>query len=291
MRRRSLIMGAAASLITGPAVAAEWEGFQFPRGGSYQPRWWTQPHRSELDPHGKLTPGLVMLLQFDAGCLRPGGIQNKVKAVPLTFTFDGTTQALTPTPFGGMALSTGSASTDDILAGTFIMSAAAWTLSSLIKFDGTGGGAGNLVLVGDANAPVEYITSTGTNFKIADSVTVTTCGSPTITSLVGWTRFGIVATNTAPTTYTLYVNGVAMSTTNSTGNNGVVGMASLINGWQWPVADMFLWNYAMPAAAMAAHAADPYGTVLRPRWSALNVKGLLAAAGKKPSLLTTGAGP
>lgn len=290
MQRRALILGAAAALAA-PAVARArtWDSF----GDTFtrqQRGLWLPAQDVELNPSGQLIGGLLMLLLFDDKSLRPIGIQSKVRYPMPVFSFTGTSQVLTQGPFGGRALATSGSSTDDIVAATSLLpNGTNWTFSGLIKFDGTGGGAGNLVLTGDASAPVEFIASNGTFISLGDSFgfVATTL---TMASMTTWTRLTITATSASPTVYRTYIQGKLVDTTNSGGNNTQMGFKSFINGWSWPVADIFLWNRTLDASAVAGHAADPYGTVLRPRLSNIGIKGTIAV-GKKPSLLTTGVGP
>jgi hypothetical protein len=252
------------------------------------------PHRVEFDPQGRLSNGLSSLLLFDnslpnlEAVFTAASMGMKDYASPeTTFNTNSNANIVTTCPFGGLAFHTPGTSTTDWINYVPLnnTTTAVWTASSLLKFDGVGGGTytGQVTwLANDGQTQGIALASGPSLFTDYSSSGFLT---PAVTTLTGWQRMTIVSTGSA---LNLYLNGVFQSTAALTTS---FALGVVLSGWPWPTADFFYWTAALTASQVAQHYADPYGTTMRPRWSPLGIVGKVAAIGRRPSLLNLGVGP
>jgi len=252
-------------------------------------------HTLEFDPTGRLSGGLQSLLHMELNQNgqqldpSPSGMRDFVnRNQTFTLTGAGKSQIVVASANGGYATKTGGQTNDQINLGTVFTTFNEWTLSALITWDGaaTGTYAGNTVLVANA-ALTHYFGINGSTNLFTNSTGATWTGHTAIGNYVGPKRL-TVTSSLANTATKLFIDGIQNGATDT--GDAAMDLEIMLSGWPWPVSDFFWWNRVLSAQEVAEHAADPYGTTMRPR-SALNVKGNVAAGGKKPGLLLLGVGP
>lgn len=241
------------------------------------------PHRIQLDSAALLSRGLISCILFDE-CAQAGTIRDL--SAPGGFTFTGTAHTQTASVFGGDALNTSGSSTTDFLSYNISpLTSAVWSASYMAKFDGTTAGTGavspfggtaitggpfssdfsNAFQTGSTNGPDGIAISSGNNQYTTFASTV--FFTPAITTFTTWSRHTFTSDGT---TIRFYADGRLQSSVTITLD---LIFQNLVNGWQWPMSDFFLWNRTLSASDVAEHAATPF-SVVRPRF----VQQLVASA-------------
>lgn len=258
------------------------------------PTWWlpgkkpARLHRVEMDPHGRLREGLLSCLLFQVGPWQRDFLQPQ-----MTFTKGGSgTVTYADSPFGGnVTTSSNTYLTLSLPPAT----PSAWTESCLMKFNGAN--PTDVCLVGTDGAANQYFFINGPSATTPGSLTFNgnnaAVGAFLAVNFTGWHRITCTA-SAATGTGTFYLDGKLVGT--QTIMAGVSSFASLLGDatrscifTNFPIADHFLWNYALSATQVAQHYASPYRSVLRPKFSELGRVGPLT--GRRPALMTLGVGP
>lgn len=247
------------------------------------------PHTAELDPNGQLSKGLQTCILFDQ-CLKGGSIVD-LAAPTQRFTVNGTTATRTASPWGGGCLNFDGSTidTDYLQLNTALASTSAWTASWHALFNGSSTGAGVDTIFASAGG---YNSAAGSGLIIPNfnhqysNVQVSFSLTPALTSITGWQRHTFTADGS---TVWFYQNGILQS---SASGSITLALAWILDGWEFPTSDFFFWNRTLTQADVATHAADPYGTTLRPKLDEWTIRGTPAVGVvKKQGLLTTGVGP
>ena len=260
------------------------------------PAWWLpgkkpgRIHAVELDPQGKLREGLLSCILFQTGPWQRDFAQPQ-----RTFTKGGSgTVTYADSPFGG-TLTT--ASNTYLSVSLPVQTPGAWTDSCLVRFNATNpfdacffatDGANNQFFsISGPSAPAPgSLAFNGTNIAV---------GAFRAINYTGWHRITCTASaGGAGSTGIFYLDGKLVGT--GTLFAGVSQFAALMGDagrsnifTNFPIADHFLWGYALSAAQVMQHYISPYRTVLRPKFSELGRVGPMVT--RRPSLLTTGVGP
>lgn len=246
-------------------------------------------HLTELNPQGKLRENLLMATLFE-----PGNWQRDYVNPGMTFTI--TNQpAFGDASIGGGWVSPGINGIITLDPAPQLASPYSWTLSMGVFFTGAvqptttyslldGTGLSYFVIQGaDGFAPGQLTLPNGN-----------VIGSWSAADYTGWHRITVTAPSDA--TGIFYFDGILQGSSSiaSAGQPvSILGQGTTrttIVPTQF--SDIFFWNATLSPQQVAEHVADPYGTVLRPRFSRLGrVASAAAGARRKPSLMTTGVGP
>lgn len=258
------------------------------------PAWWlpgkkpTRIYSVELDPQGRLREGLVSCILFQIGPWQRDFLQSQS-----TFTKAGSGSVVyADGAFGGNLTTT---SNTYLTVSLPAQTPGAWTESCLMLFNGTN--PFDATFVGSDGAGNNYFFLNGPSAPTPGSLTFNgnngAVGAFLTANYTGWHRITCTADGNLGTG-TFYLDGTLVGTQTIAG--GVSSFASLMGDavrscifTNFPVADHFLWNYALSAAQVAQHCALPYRSVLRPKFSELGRVGPMVS--RRPSLLTTGVGP
>lgn len=246
------------------------------------------PQRTELDPAGPLRAGCLCAVLFE-----PGPWQRDYLNPGRKFTASGGATTYADGPFGG-----------SVMAGAFgylsvaptVPTPGAWTVSCMTQLIGTIPISNALFTTDGAGDEHFYVQSSisGTPGALSVNGSNAPIGSWRSNQFTGWHRITVTASATMGTA-TFYFDGVVQGTgaialsTNSVA--AFLGDATVTTNTGLAISDLFVWNYALTQSQVSGHVANPYGSVLRPKFAKLaRVKAGVSGA-PTPSLMTTGVGP
>lgn len=244
-------------------------------------------HLTELNPQGELRANILMATLFE-----PGNWQRDYVNPGMTFGISGL-PVFGDSALGGGSVSPGVNGFLTLSPAPQLTSPFSWTLSMAMLFTGTLQSTSTYSLMDNVGA--SYFVIQGTDGFNPGSLTLPTSnviGTWNAANYMGWHRITISAPN--DTSGTFYFDGVSQGSSSLT---SLGQPTSILGGGRTSIvtsqfADIFFWNSALTAQQVADHAANPYSTVLRPRFSRLGrVASAAAGVKRKPSLMTTGVGP
>jgi hypothetical protein len=217
-----------------------------------------------MDPEGILSAGLRSLLLFE-NVAPPTGLMDYANP-PRRFTANGVSIAQSASPYGGRAYSTtDNSSNDGILFVPIVAATNIWTFSCLVKFNGASSNLGGSKFFVINNAFTLGIDINGATGFVQINSGATTWSNKAISAFNAWTRV-TMATNGV--NGRLFFNGAFDSTQTL---NMSIDLVSIGLAFPYPMADFFWWTRTLTDSDVMTHAADPYGTTMRPRLSAMRL--------------------
>lgn len=262
----------------------------------FQPGGWSlkpKRHLTELNPQGQLTPGLVLCTLWESNYSTTDYVQTG-----LSYTYSTSpAPAVTTCGLGGGQISSNSALTS--IVNSPVIALSAWTYSVMTLFIGANWPGTRSLWLSDGSGDYGFFVeglagATPGAFGLNTGGAGTTIGSWRAANYTGWHR--ITVTATAQTgTGSFYFDGALIGTGTITVGTpqiqGVLGDTVNMGNTNQPTSDSFAWNYCLSAAQVAAHADNPYGTTLRPKYGKLGLVGYHPMGTACPALLTLGVGP
>lgn len=242
-------------------------------------------HLTEINPQGKLREGLLAAILFE-----PGNWQRDYVNPGLGFTIGGT-PTFAATSLGGGTVAPGT-NGYLLVSPQVTLPASSWSMSVNALF--TGAYQPDVTYFAVDHFGDAFFFIQGSNGSVPGAMTFNASNnvaSWSAANYTGWHRITIASTGSS---CTFYFDGVSQGSNSISPNVGelfgIMGNASRNSAVGTQISDMFLWSYMLSDQQVAMHAADPYGTVLRPRYPSLARRGI-PPNGRHPSLLTTGVGP
>lgn len=171
---------------------------------------------------------------------------------------------------------------------------AGWTVSTLVFFTGSNFAVSAVPAKDGFGNYYFYIQGTNNTNPGALSLNAanTPIGSWLATAYSGWHRITVTAVATTGTA-TFYFDGISQGTgtfsSPVTQFAGVLGDQTGQTVTNMTLADIFVWNRALDAADVLAHAKNPYSSVLRPRFARRDQSGV--ATRRMLGLTLQGVGP
>lgn len=170
----------------------------------------------------------------------------------------------------------------------------AWTVSVRVFFNGANQAVSTIFLTDGSGNNYFYLQGTngGTPGALSLNGLTAAVSAWRANSFSGWHRITVTA-SAATGTATFYFDGISQGTASIT--NATTQFASVLGDStaqfanSQPLADIFVWNRALDAADVLAHAKNPYSSVLRPRFARRDQSGV--ATKRMLGLTLQGVGP